>query len=106
MISADLRIYVAMNLCVAKIFHCTQVHVATIQIVAGLRHKLRSPGEFPGIVRYHNSEEGTSGILNQQLAIKNESVMQNNTYRITRFFRWEFIFTLFASDVESAKIVK
>ena len=27
-------------------------------------------------------------------------------YRITRFFRWEFIFTLFASDVESAKIVK
>ena len=24
-------------------------------------------------------------------------------YRITRFFRWEFIFALFASDVESAK---
>ena len=27
-------------------------------------------------------------------------------YRITRFFRWELIFALFASDVESAKIVK
>ena len=27
-------------------------------------------------------------------------------YRITRFFRWEFIFALFTSDVEPAKIVK
>ena len=27
-------------------------------------------------------------------------------YRITRFFRWEFIFALFASDVEPVKIVK
>ena len=27
-------------------------------------------------------------------------------YCVTRFFRWEFVFALFASDVESAKNIK